>query len=86
VSLLTDVLQIIQSADGPLTVDDIAYAVEADPGAVAGMLVLLAQKGRLRVDGAWTCDASTCGGCRLDGAEGCPFVVKGPTRFELPPD
>jgi predicted Zn-ribbon and HTH transcriptional regulator len=82
-SLLNNVLHTIQSADGPLTVDDIAHAVEADPGAVAGMLDLLARKGRLRVDGALTCEASACGGCGFGGAGRCPFVVKTPTRFEI---
>lgn len=85
-SLLHDVLNTIRSADGPVTVDDIAFAVEADPAAVAGMLDLLARRGRLRVDGAQTCGASACGGCGVGGPEGCPFVLKSPPRFELPSD
>ena len=84
VSLLNDVLHTVRSAKGPLTVDDIAYVVEADPSAVAGMLGLLAQKGRLRVDDARACEASACAGCGYGGPEGCPFVMKTPTRFELP--
>jgi hypothetical protein len=87
--MLREVLRLIETAGGPLTVTELSRRLGIDPGALEGMLEFWAHKGRLVVDGgtAAACSgscmagASGCGGC--SGAAGCPFMARLPRSYSV---
>jgi hypothetical protein len=89
--MLRDVLQMIESADGPLSLAEMSRALGVDPAALEGMLDYWARKGRLRIDersgAACSVDCATaacsCGSCR--GMTGCPLVARLPRSFVVTP-
>jgi hypothetical protein len=89
--MLHEVLRLIETAGGPLTVAELSRRLGIAPGALEGMLEFWARKGRLVVDGgtAAACSgscmagASGCGGC--SGAAGCPFMARLPRSYSVAP-
>ena len=86
--MLQQVLQEIESAEGAISLNDLAYKLGVDRGALAGMIEFWIRKGRLKVD-AWeldavcsACSGAACGG-NYPGAQGCPFVMNMPRTFSL---
>jgi hypothetical protein len=87
--MLRDVLRLIETAGGPITVAELSRRLSVDPGALEGMLEFWARKGRLAVEGgtAAACSgscmagASHCGGC--SGAAGCPFMARLPRSYAI---
>jgi hypothetical protein len=87
--MLREVLRLIETTDGPITVVELSRRLDVAPGALEGMLEYWARKGRLTVDGgsAAACSgscmggASHCGSCA--GASNCPFIARLPRRYSL---
>jgi hypothetical protein len=87
--MLREVLRLIETACGPITLAELSRQLGIDPGALEGMLEFWARKGRLVVDGgsAAACSgscmagASHCGGC--SGAAGCPFMARLPRSYVM---
>lgn len=83
--MLLKVLEIVEAADGPITLSDLGRRLNIDPGPLEAMLAHWATKGRLVVDGRSSADCATaacsCGGCA--GATGCPFIVRLPRTFSV---
>jgi hypothetical protein len=87
--MLCELLQLIETARGPITVAELSRRLSVGPGALEGMLEFWARKGRLVVEGgtAAACSgscmagASHCGGC--SGAAGCPFMARLPRSYVM---
>lgn len=75
---LTRVLQLFEQHGGPLSLAEMARALDTDPDVVAEMLAYWVQRGRLREvsDNSGQCT-------RCSGRPSCPFVVRLPRRYEL---
>jgi len=76
--MLRQVLNAFESADEPQPLNAMARALGVSPGMLQGMIEYWVRKGRLREASSEFSQCQTCG-----GAEGCPFVVKMPRRYEL---
>lgn len=85
--MLLRVLQAVQAADGPITLNDLSRSLGIAPGPLEGMLAHWARLGRLTVDGQGaphSCGGScaamgSCGGCA--GVDGCPFMARLPRSY-----
>jgi len=86
--MLLRVLQAVQAADGPITLNELSRTLGIAPDPLAGMLAHWARKGRLAVDGQGAATAcaggscaavGACGGCA--GVAGCPFVARLPRSY-----
>ncbi|NPV65750.1 MAG: hypothetical protein HPY64_01240 [Anaerolineae bacterium] len=75
---LTRVLQLFEQHNGPLSLAEMAHALDTDPDVVAEMLTYWVQRGRLREVND---DSGQC--IRCSGRPSCPFVVRLPRRYEL---
>jgi hypothetical protein len=86
--MLNQLLDELRNADGPRTLADLSDALEVEPSALKGMILYLAQKGRLRDNQAAeakimaTCDPSRCGHA-CPGRDKCPYVVEMPPTYSL---
>ncbi|MGC9359383.1 MAG: FeoC-like transcriptional regulator [Anaerolineae bacterium] len=86
--MLRQLLDEIRNADGPRTLADLSDALDVEPSAIEGMILYLAQKGRLRDDHAAqakimaTCDPSRCGHA-CPGPDKCPYVMQMPPTYSL---
>ena len=74
---LRDVLTLFETAERPLTINEMARRLEITPGMLESMIDYWVRKGKLR-DASTVRSCNTCG-----GAEGCPFVGKMPRRYVL---
>ncbi len=75
--LLRQVLQMFERTDAPLSVQQMARALEITPSMLEGMLAYWVRKGKLRrVQPGQAC--GTCG-----RAAHCPLVAHLPTAYEL---
>lgn len=85
--MLRELLRLIETTGGPITVAELSRRLGIDPGALEGMLEFWARKGRLVVDGGAACSGSCmagsshCGGC--SGAAGCPFMARLPRSYSV---
>ncbi len=75
---LSRVLQLFEQHAAPLSLVEMARALEVEPDLLAEMLTYWVQRGKLReVDGG-------NGQCTLcNDRQSCPFVVRLPRRYEL---
>jgi hypothetical protein len=60
--VLSELLRLLEAEGGEMDLQELSRRLGAQPGAVAGMLDLLARKGRLVAAGA---ACGPCQGCRL---------------------
>lgn len=81
--MLKQILDILRSRQGVVSVRELAQALQAQPSAVEGMLQELVRMGKLRYESGHaegeTC--VTCSGC--GGAEDCPVLFYVPRRLQL---
>jgi len=89
--MLNQLLDELRNADGPRTLADLSDTLDVEPSALKGMILYLAQKGRLRDDHAAqagimaACDPSQCWHA-CPGPDKCPFVVQTPPTYSLVTD
>lgn len=78
-SLLYNVLEAIQQASEPISLNDLAHTLEIEPSALEGMIDFWVRKGRIKVHDGLAC-GSACGSC---GVDGCPMLLHLPRQFEV---
>lgn len=77
-STLKLVLEIFEETSRPLSLPEMARALNMEQGMLESMIEYWVRKGKIREAG------STSGKCTLCGERtDCPFVIKMPRRFEL---
>ena len=86
--MLGQILQELRSAKSALNLNELSHKLGIERSALEGMIVYLAQKGKLQDDDEamqavlGACNTGSCGGsCR--GPQGCPFAMKMPRTFSL---
>jgi len=81
--MIKQILDILRSRQGVVSVRELAQALQAQPSAVEGMLQELVRMGKLRYESGHaegeTC--VTCGGC--EGTDDCPLLFFVPRRLQL---
>ena len=81
--MLKQILDILRTCQGVVSVRELAQALQAQPSAVEGMLQELVHMGKLRYESGHaegeTC--VTCSGC--EGADDCPLLFYVPRRLQL---
>ena len=88
--MLRQVLRELESAQGPVNMNDLSRELGVERSALEGMIAYLVQKGRLQDDDKIAeasmalCDSGSCGAA-CPGPQGCPFVIKMPRTFSLIP-
>jgi hypothetical protein len=85
--VLTQVLQELESAQGPVSLDDLSRKLGVERSALEGMIAFWVRKGRLKEDYA----ALLAGACADDGCEStcpqapsCRWLKNLPRSFSLP--
>ncbi len=76
--MLTELLNLLEENDGELDLQALSRHLGAQPSAVAGMIDLLIQKGRVEEVGA---DCGICDTCGL--RENCTLPVNRARRYRL---
>lgn len=76
-STLRQVLTIFETAVTPLSLPQIARALDVSPEQLDGMIQHWVRKGKIRQSNTLT----ECGSCGSNGA--CPFVMQLPRTYEL---
>lgn len=76
--MLTELLRLLEENQGQIDLAELSQQLNAQPGAVAGMLEMLIQKGRIEVIGA---DCGICQTCSLRAE--CELPVKRARRLRL---
>lgn len=85
--MLREVLQAIEAADGPITLNELSRRLDIDPGVLDGMLSHWSRRGRVTVDtrvGVACAGSPASGGCSCgSGGSGvaCPFVARLPRAY-----
>jgi hypothetical protein len=87
--MLFELLRLIETAGGPVTMADLQRQLGVDRATVEGMIQFWVRKGRLHITerseavcATGCADAScACGSC--SGASGCPFIARLPKTIEL---
>ena len=82
--MLQEILRILRSSEGVISVRALAQQLGAAPSAVDGMLQQLVQMGKLRYDSGHAEGEScvTCkGGC--SGTDDCPLLFYVPKRYQV---
>ena len=88
--MLREVLQAIETADGPVHVGALSQQLQIDRSALEGMIDYWVRKGRLQAsrtaDSVCAPTAGHCGG-GCTGAAVCPFIARMPKSYiiELKP-
>jgi hypothetical protein len=84
--VLTQVLQELESAQGPVSLDDLSRKLGVERTALEGMIAFWVRKGRLKEDYAAVLQG-LCPGAECDstcpGAESCRWVTNLPRSFSL---
>lgn len=75
--MLDEIMKEVESADGPLTVKDLARRLGVEEGALEGMLAFLERKGRLSIYRPGPCEA-----CGLVSCRDCVFTGSCGTEAE----
>ncbi len=83
--LLHQVLDEIEAADGPLTVNELGHRLDVDASALLPMIEFWVRKGRLRdedtaVTGETSCTTGNCG-TSCAGADACLYVARMPRSY-----
>jgi len=86
--MLHQVLRELESAGGPMNLNELGRKLGVERSALAGMIDYWVRKGRLQdndlVMDAAVCNSSACSaGVSCPGPQGCPFVMKMPRTFSL---
>lgn len=90
--MLRELLRIVESAGGAISLTELSRRLGVDAAALDGMLDFWVRKGRLRLDTAsgMACAATDgdkavgmCGSC--SGATGCPFMARLPRAYRVIP-
>ncbi len=90
--MLREVLQAVEAAEGPITLNELSRRLELDPRVLDGMLEHWSRRGKLIVDGV---TGTACAGnmtpascsCGLATDKGsCPFLVRLPKSYSLSPE
>lgn len=88
--MLREVLQAVESAAGPVTLNDLSRQLNLDPRVLDGMLEHWSRRGKLIVDGgaAMACAGGlmgpgrcTCGSSAA--IDGCPFMARLPKSYTV---
>ena len=88
--MLREVLQAVESAEGPITLSELSRQLNLDPRVLDGMLEHWSHRGKLVVDsGAATACAGgpmepgrcTCGSSA--SGDGCPFMARLPKSYAV---
>lgn len=80
--MLREVLQALEGARGPVSLDELSRQLGVERSALEGMIAYWVRKGRLRESGA-TCSGSA-GGCSCStSAAPCPFSSAAPRTITL---
>lgn len=85
--MLRELLRLVETADGPVTVAQLGRQLGIEPAAIDGMLQHWVRKGLLTIEGraSTACSdlcataACRCGSCA--GAAGCPFMARLPKTY-----
>jgi hypothetical protein len=83
--VLRQVLRELESAEGPVNLNDLGRKLGVERGALEGMIAFWVRKGRLKDDYATaTMGACARGDCAVccPGSQSCPLVTKLPLRRE----
>jgi hypothetical protein len=89
--MLREVLQAVESADGPITLNELSRRLNLDPRVLEGMLEHWSRRGKLVVDGSAVKPCAggampsgcSCGAAAAGG--GCPFMVRLPKSYTVSP-
>ncbi len=84
--MLQRVLQEIESAQAPITLNQLAYKLGLERSALEGMIKFWIRKGRIQeVEPETTAPSPTCSSCATTcpGPQGCPFIMKMPRAFTI---
>ena len=86
--MLRELLRLVETAEGPISLTDLARQLGVDAAVLEGMLQHWVQKGRLVVDGrASVAACASMGGCgSCAGVTSCPFVARLPVTYRLNQD
>ena len=88
--MLREVLRAVESADGPITLNELSRQLSIDPGVLDGMLAHWLRRGKLMIDaetGAACAGSSAPVACSCgSGSPGapCPFMARMPHTFLVP--
>jgi hypothetical protein len=82
--MLQQVLQALETAEGPLSLDELSRRLGIERGALEGMIAFWVHKGRLAENAMDGCGAGSCSHCASRGA-GCVFDQAGPRIISLVP-
>jgi hypothetical protein len=81
--MLHQVLQEIEQANEPLTIQEISRRLQLDAGIVSDMVAIWVRKGRLTADDAPTHDPIQHCGSDCRGPAECHFIAKMPGTYTL---
>lgn len=87
--MLRELLQLVESAEGPLSLAELGRHLNVDSATLDGMLQHWVRKGRLVVDGragatcARTCVSASCGCGSCSGLNACPFIARLPVTYRV---
>lgn len=86
--MLREVLRLVESVDGPISLTAISRELDIDPGVVEEMLNYWVRKGRLTLDGrssvcSGNCAAATCQCGSCTGISSCPFIARLPKTYMI---
>lgn len=90
--MLREVLQAVEVAEGPITLNELSSKLELDPRVLDGMLEHWSRRGKLVVDGA---RKTACAGnvtparCSCGSATdkaNCPFLIRLPKSYSISSD
>lgn len=79
--MLHQVLQALETASGPVSLDDLSRQLGVDRGVLEDMIAFWVRKGRLQTGAGGVCGKG-CGGCG-PRAEACVFKAGGPQTITL---
>lgn len=87
--MLRELLNLLETAGGPVSLPELSRRLDLDAGVLAGMLDYWVRKGRLIVDdrsaAACACSTAGCGCGTCAGSAGCPFIARLPKSYRLVP-
>jgi hypothetical protein len=84
--MLHQVLREIESAKGPMTVQELSRKMGVEPDAMEGMIHFLVRKGMLQDDDSvkkCSMDSSACSNVSC-GTSDCVFIAKMPKTYSIP--
>lgn len=80
--MLYQVLEAIERANGPVSLDELSQRLQIEPGALEGMIAFWVRKGRLKDTAIAGCGSGR--GCTCSAyPSGCAFSVTGPRVITL---